>query len=410
MRILAVFAMMALTVLAPVAWAAGPSGPLIIAGGDLSADNPTWQRMVDLAGGAGARLLVIPTASGEPLKSGQRAVDRFNRLGAQAELVPLVVDDRNIPTSNLVEDPAWIEQARAARGFWFIGGDQGRITAALLRPDGSDTPLLAALRQAHAKGAVVGGSSAGAAIMSRIMFKEGPEPLEALRGPLTIGRHTDRGLGFIGEDWFVDQHFLARGRVGRAVVAMREHRYAHGIGVEEDSAIQIADGRSAEVIGSRGVVLIDLSQASASNGFPFRMDGARLSFLGPGDRFDLETRQVTPSPRKAQGAAIVPSSPDFKPYYNAADGYWFADMLGPGILYDAMARVLEGRAGRAEGIAFGRPNTSASDETGFVFTLTRDARTRGWFASEPAAYTILDVVLAISPVRMAKPLYQPLRN
>lgn len=400
-----------LILLAPAAaHAEGPRGPLVIAGGEFSFDNAGWTRFKALAGGDGAPVIVIPTASGNPERNGRRVADHLARLGLAATVIPLVADRANRDRDGVAERAEWVDIARKARGVWFIGGDQGRITGALFRADGSDSALLAAIRAAHAGGAVVGGSSAGAAIMSATMFKEGPEPLEALRAPLEKGRHTDRGLGFIGEGWFVDQHFLARGRFARTLVAMRDHGYRHGVGVEEDSALVIADGRTAEVVGSRGVVLVDLSAATMPPGAPVSMDGASLSFLGPGDRFDLATRTVTPSPRKADGTVVDPAAPGFDPYYGAADGYWFPDMLGPQILYEAMARVLDGKAGRAEGIAFGRPGGAAADAIGFAFTLTRGPDTRGWFASDPAAYTILNVRLSVRPVRMATPLYTPLER
>lgn len=384
----------------------GPHGPLVIAGGEFSPSNPGWRRFADLAGGSGAPVIVIPTASGDPARNGARAAAQLARLGLNPTVVPLIADAGNRDRDGVAENQDWAAAARAARGFWFIGGDQGRITGALLRPDGSDTALAAAIRTAHAGGAVVGGSSAGAAIMSSVMFKEGPEPLEALQAPLVAGRHTDRGLGFIGDGWFVDQHFVARGRFARTLVAMRDNGFHHGVGIEEDSAIVIADGRTAEVVGSRGVVLVDLSAAASPPGAPVSLVGASLSFLGPGDRFDLFSRQVTPAPSKAQGTIVEPSAPGFAPYYGGGD-IWFPDMLGPQIIYEAMIRVLDGKAGRVRGIAFGRPGGS---DIGFEFQLERGPGTRGWFTSDPAAYTVLDVRLSVRPVRMATPLYEPLER
>ncbi len=387
--------------------AEGPKGPLVIAGGEFAFTNEGWTRFKELAGGDGAPVVVIPAASGNPERNGRRAADHLTRLGLKATVIPLIADKDNRDRDGVAENPDWVALARAAKGVWFIGGDQGRITGALFRTDGSDSALLAGIRAAHAAGAVVGGSSAGAAIMSTTMFKEGPSPLEALRAPLEKGRHTDRGLGFIGDGWFVDQHFLARGRFARTLVAMRDHGFARGVGVEEDSAIVIADGRTAEVVGSRGVVLVDMAEASAPPGAPVALEGASLSFLGPGDRFDLATGAVTPSPRKASGTLVDPASPGFDPYYGA-EAPWFPDMLGPQILYEAMTRVLDGKAGRAEGIAFGRPGDGPDARVGFEFTLTRGPDTRGWFVSDPAAYTVLNVRLAVRPVTMADPLYQPL--
>jgi cyanophycinase len=228
-----------------------------------------------------------------------------------------------------------------------------------------------------------------------------------LRKGLEKGRHTDRGLGFVGTDWFVDQHFLQRGRFARTIVAMRDHGYRRGVGVAEDSAIVVADGRSAEVVGRRGAVLVDMAEATTNQGAPVTAKGVKLSFLAPGDRFDLETGAVTPSERKKAGTEIRPDAPGFKPYHNDTGAFWYPDMLGPQMLYEAMSRVLDSRSGQARGLAFGDPAGEGADPLGFEFLLTRGPDTMGWFASDPSNYTVLNVRLELRPVRMTRPLYTP---
>lgn len=391
--------------LALPALAAGPKGPLVVAGGEFGFANPGWRRLVELAGGAGAPVLVVPTASTGPEAAGARIVEHLKSLGAAAELLPLYPGgEGRADASGTASDPAWVARARAARGFYFTGGDQTRITAALLRPDGGPTPLLEAIRAAHAGGAVVGGSSAGAAVMSDPMFREGPEPLDALARGLEPGRHTGRGLGFIGDGWFVDQHFLARGRIGRMVVALRDLGMRRGVGVEEDTALVVTGG-TAEVVGAKGVVLVDMGRARPAPGAPFRAENVLLSFAAAGDSIDLATGAVTPSAAKRAGAAIRPADPGFKPYWDGEAPAWYSDMLGPGALYEAMARTLDGAAGRARGIAFGEPGRPG-DDLGFEFTLSRTPDSVGWFASG-SWYTVLNLRLDVRPVTMARPLYTP---
>ena len=133
--------------LALPALAAGPKGPLVVAGGEFGFANPGWRRLVELAGGAGAPVLVVPTASTGPEAAGARIVEHLKSLGAAAELLPLYPGgEGRADASGIASDPAWVARARAARGFYFTGGDQTRITAALLRPDGGPTPLLEAIR------------------------------------------------------------------------------------------------------------------------------------------------------------------------------------------------------------------------------------------------------------------------
>lgn len=390
-------------ILAFPALAAGPKGPLVIAGGEFSFANPGWKRFAELAGGAGAPVLIIPTASGSPEATGKRHVEHLSGLGLKAEMVPLWAKDGKADATGASTDPAWVAKARAAKGVWFVGGDQARITDALLRPDDSPTPLLAAIREAHAAGAVVGGSSAGAAIMSAKMFKEGPEPLDALAKGLEAGRETDTGLGFIGDGWFVDQHFLARGRLGRMVVALRDLGYRRGVGVEEDTAIVVTAGRTAEVVG-RAVLLVDMGAAKVGAGVPFRAEGVSLSLASGGDRFDLETGAVTPADVRAKGA-IDPA----KAYHDSAKPFWSADMLGPGVLSDLMGKVADSKSGLARGIAFAEPAEGPA-QPGFEFTLARTPDSRGWYASGGGAtgYTVTGLRLDIRPVAMARPLYTPL--
>jgi cyanophycinase len=384
-----------------------PAGPLLIAGGEFGFSNPGWVRFVELAGGKGASIAVIPTASGNPEGSGGRIVTHLRSLGAEAFLVPLIADKSNRDRDGIAGNPVWVDRVRQAGGIYFIGGDQTRIYGALHGTDGKASAMMQAIRAANARGSVVGGSSAGAAIMSTTMFTEGPDPLSALQSGLKPGEQTGPGLGFIGSTYFVDQHFLARGRFARTLPAMRDHGYRYGLGIDEDTALVITGGRQAEVFGRKGVILLDLTDAKVGSGAPFTASGVRLSYIDSGDVLDLDTRQVTPGPRKRDGNVVEPAKPGFKPYYELEGASWYPDMLGPGVLYDAMAHVLDSSSGQAEGIAFARPGSGNLEEVGFRFRFSRSPETRGWFASNPASYTILNVQLEVQPVRMAQPLFSP---
>ena len=90
------------------------------------------------------------------------------------------------------------------------------------------------------------GSSAGAAIMSDPMITSGSS-VEALVYPPAPQPHdtrlsVGRGLGFFPLG-LVDQHFLQRGRLGRLVAAMMATGWPHGFGIDENTAMVIADGR-----------------------------------------------------------------------------------------------------------------------------------------------------------------------
>src|SRR5450830_1779488 len=125
-----------------------PQGTLVIIGGGLRADNAeVWQRIVTLSGGKGARIAVLASASINPEKSGQSIISKLNQYGADAFFVPLGVKLPNSNYRKAAEDPAIVAQIKSASGIYFAGGDQGRITQALLRPHGSTGSHLVGLPQ-----------------------------------------------------------------------------------------------------------------------------------------------------------------------------------------------------------------------------------------------------------------------
>ena len=141
-----------------------PKGHLVIIGGALRGDNAAvWERMVQLAGGKGARIAVFASASASPDKAGKFLVDRFNAYGAKAFFVPVAVRLAGTDYQAAAEDPALADAVRSAGGAFFAGGDQGRITRALKRPDGGNTRMLDALWELYRRGGMLAGSSAGAA-------------------------------------------------------------------------------------------------------------------------------------------------------------------------------------------------------------------------------------------------------
>jgi cyanophycinase len=87
--------------------------------------------------------------------------------------------------------------------------------------------------------------------MSSVMFRDAPSVIGVMKGQLRDGKEVDRGLGFVGSNLFVDQHFLKRGRFGRMIPLMLAKGYKLGLGVDENSAA-IVHGDDIEVIGAKG--------------------------------------------------------------------------------------------------------------------------------------------------------------
>lgn len=389
---------------------------VIAIGGALKFDNEVvWQRIVDEAGGPGARFAVLSTAAGNPERSARLIIDALGRHGAKAEWVPVAPRLKDADLARELASPENLARVRQARGVFFSGGAQELIVDTL-QPVGQPTELLKAIWELFNKGGVVAGTSAGAAVMSSTMFRDAQDILQVLKGQLREGRELDRGLGFVGTELFIDQHFLKRGRIGRMLPLMQARGYRLGLGVEENSAAVIRAGR-VEIIGAKGALLVDLSQARRDLGqAAFNLRGALLSYLDRGDSLELASGQVTPSAQKARELHIDPAAADFKPSYKNVPFY--PDMLGDGTIVRAMTTLLDSSRQQALGLAFsGEVQEGATDEAantqpdlGFEFRLYKTAQTRGWYSGAQGGedYTVLRMGLDVSPVQIRRPFYTPL--
>ena len=215
--------------------AAAPRGSLVIIGGsERFRDRELWDTIVELAGGEGAKIAIFPTAGGkDPAKSCAQVIKAFSRAGAEPLMVPVAWGEADRSVHEAVADPDLVQIVRNASGVYFVGGSQARIADAMLDEEGHDTPMLAAIRDLYRDGGVIAGTSAGAAIMGQVMYRDAPSPLQILRHGVRYGEELDRGLGFLGPSWFVEQHCLVRGRFSRAIVAMRSQGIPYGLGVDE---------------------------------------------------------------------------------------------------------------------------------------------------------------------------------
>ena len=387
------------------------TGPAIAIGGALRDDNSAvWSRLIDLAGGPGARFVVLATASGDPEAAARGTIAALTAHGAVAEHLRVAPELKGVDLRQAVRDPALIDKVRAANGVFFTGGDQARIVDTL-RPGGVESPLLTAIRELQQRGGVVAGTSAGAAIMSRTMFRDPASVVTLLKGPLRPDQDFGAGLDFARSDLFVDQHFLRRGRLGRMLPLMHARGMTLGLGVEEDSAA-ILRGDQVEVLGPGGAVLVDLAEAATETKLgAFNLSNVKLTYLGHGDRYDLRTRTLTPSRAKLDGQFINPRAADFKPYYE--DAPFALDVLAAGVVLESMTHIVDGRATESRGLAFdASPNAPAPRDLGFEFRFSRRSDTLGWYdpVASADAYTLANVRLDVVPVRVAQPLFGPWRQ
>ncbi len=314
---------------------------LAIIGGRLEDDNAAiYGEMHRLAGG---RIVVFATASGVPDEVGAETVGVFRAYGFDAVLAgvhgpgaPGAAQNKAI--ADLVEDYGSV---------YFTGGDQALITGALA-PGGRESRVLKAIRKAHQKGALIAGSSAGAAIMSEVMFSGGTSLEAATYGVVgdadEPGMLLAPGLGFF--PWgIVDQHFIKRGRFGRMVVGMQASGARRGFGIDENTAMFV-EGTIARIIGEYGVFVFDLQRARVDRDNRL-IDNIAFSYADNGDSCDLATGEVLPGPGKR------PVTPRDITYDAPARS--LRNVFGAYTLYDLLARLVLGdpdvyRADRARAI------------------------------------------------------------
>ncbi len=272
------------------------NGHLVIVGGGLKPDNePIYRAVLDRIGPDG-RLGVLPTASGVPEKSGPGTVEDFRQYAGPNQSIELI-DLRNGEIDK-ARDPEWVQRIADCDGLWFTGGVQSRIVDTFRPEDeAGDTPAYDAMWGLLDRGGVIGGTSAGAAMMSDPMIKWGNSHDALLVGVVNDvedhGVGVGKGMGFLPPGGIVDQHFFRRGRLGRLLVAMVNRNAGSGMGVGENTAWVLDMGGQGgfEVIGPNGVLLV---ARGGSNLYPdgrklpneltavFLRDGFRLEEHGPG--------------------------------------------------------------------------------------------------------------------------------
>jgi cyanophycinase len=284
-------------------------GRLVIVGGGLDRDNAAvYRAILDGRSGEGP-LCVVPTASGVAEQSMNSAVEAFDAHGGEGTAAGVFI---SIENPEAASDAEVAEELRRCSGFYFTGGQQSRILD-VFRPRGTSTPADEALMERWRAGAVVAGSSAGAAMMSRRAIAGGTSG-GALEGGVVeeqaegAGVRVRDGMDFFGPG-MVDQHFLARGRWGRLLVAVLAlDDVPYGLGIDENTAL-VVDGDRATVVGASGVVLIDGRGAAWAEANSDRAT-VTLTLLGAGDAIDLRTLAVAFVDRLAPPAFAAVTPPE----------------------------------------------------------------------------------------------------
>ena len=252
----------------------GIEGSLLICGGGKLSEELT-KLFVQTAGGQWARIVVIPTASdGVTDEQIELLSEVWKTQGAMTVSVLHTTDRKQ------ADSKEFIKPLTEATGVWFGGGSQLRIADAYL-----GTAVEQALGDVLKRGGIIGGTSAGAAIMSRVMIARGNPEAEVRTG-------FDLLPGTV-----IDQHFLARNRKPRLLGVLKERNGLVGVGIDEGAALLVT-GRRMRVVGESTVTIL----LAASKTRP-----VREILLKSGEFADLTAL------RRAALARALPTFPAEKP-------------------------------------------------------------------------------------------------
>lgn len=379
------------------------TGTLVIVGGGLDPDNEEiFTAFLEARPCDKPTIAIVPAASGQPGQSAQAFRQALVRHGVDpthVEIVRLAIADD--PGTADIDESSWsanahddqeIDRISRAGAIWFTGGDQSRITKLLYNAEGDETPMLAALRQRLADGAVIGGTSAGAAIMSDPMITQGDTLAALLPGEVGEALGFGPGLGFV-QGMLVDQHFGERARLGRLAAALvhPDQPLRRGTGIDEDTGLMIGIGDDrGRVIGSGYVTYIDATQARRSDGERFSASDFRVSLAGSGDTIDLVSGEVTPAEFKAPtiGREYFDNAP-ISGGGMALGATSLAEVAGEALLDNSAANSVE--------------KLSFSGSQGVVFRFSQSPASRGWWGRGPtgaARYSLDGIRFDIEPIEL----------
>jgi cyanophycinase len=208
----------------------GSAGTLVICGGGRLVDAS--KRVFADAVLPGRPVVVIPTASADAKATVGSAVRWLGDVGISE------IDSVESSGDAAADLESLAKSIRLAGGVWISGGRQSRLADAY-----AGTIVERELKALLDRGGVIGGTSAGAAILSGVMIASGSDQPNIATG-------LDLAAGTI-----IDQHFAQRKRIARLRSAVACYPDRVGIGIDEATAVVIK-GRNIKVIGDGQVTIV----------------------------------------------------------------------------------------------------------------------------------------------------------
>ncbi|MEB2290518.1 cyanophycinase [Priestia megaterium] len=387
-------------------------GNLLIAGGALGSSNSSvYNKFINLAGGKQAKIGILPAASTKFDSSNQFKSDLI-KYGVKAENIEILPISNHDFKGTSENESTWktnmnsdklAQKVKGLTGIWFVGGDQTLITGSLRNENGSDSKVLQAIWHTYKNGAVLGGTSAGAAIMSNTMLAGGDS-----YGALSYGftntyddmtqqeggpAYLEKGLGFF-QYGLVDQHFDNKARLGRLIATASEkgNKNQLSYGIDEDTAMVVNNKeKQIEVVGRGGITLVDLAKVQTNDKFPSDYKNILISCITPGDKVNLTTKEIVINPAK--------TSTRKNEYYSEKVGPNTGLFSPHGVLSKFLAYNLVDNAQSKEIKSY-----AFNQNKGFELTFRKSAESNGYWAytdGQKDDYSIVKVSLDIKPIKVA---------
>jgi len=260
-------------------------GSLVIIGGG-SRPLYVMEKLVELAGGTECRMMVIPMASAEPEDTGEFQGGQLREAGCPE--VDYLIFDRESADSDEI-----VARLDGITGIFFSGGVQSRLLDHM-----AGSRVFDRVREIYLGGGVLGGTSAGAAVMSEIMITGAEnhplsedDSFEVISAGNVV---TAEGFGFVSSA-IIDQHFVVRKRHNRLISLVLENPSLVGVGIDESTAIVMPTPDELWVLGESIAVIYDASAAThvaTNDELDLSARDIRVHLLASGQGYDLARKEV----------------------------------------------------------------------------------------------------------------------
>lgn len=212
-------------------------GTILMCGGGKLPES-ILNRFCELSDHENSTLVLIPTASPRSDTHDYSPwMEIWSKKGWRNVHVLHAVDKQSALNTDFAK------QIQDASAVWIGGGDQSRLADRF-----NSSSLLTGLHQLLLRGGTLGGTSAGAAILSKHMIADG------IDSPI-----MGQGFGIL-PNLIIDQHFSQKKRFKRLAKALEMQPKLIGIGIDESTGMELA-GTNANVIGQGQVHAYQIDKA-----------------------------------------------------------------------------------------------------------------------------------------------------